>query len=701
MAAVGAVYTGGAQVIRALSTIVTTIIVARILSPDDFGVLAMSAPVLAFVQLFQDLGFSAATIQTKNLRAEQSSTLFWVNVAASVALATLLIIVSPAVAAFYGDERVGHVTAASAAMVFLGSFAIQHTALLTRHMRFRQIAAIVIFSALANTAVTILLAWYLGNYWALFLGTLGGTIVQLVLTWKASQWRPASCAPWGETRSLIGFGGYVAAFDLLNFLNRNADSILLGRFWGAAPLGLYERSQKLMLAPLQLVNSPLTRVMLPLLSRLREDPDRYREAYLFALRGLLLATVPPAAVAIAASDSVIVVLLGPAWRSAAPIFFWLAFATLYQPLGNSMAWLFLSSGRAKAYAQWGLLSSVITVSSFAIGVRWGPVGVAMAYVIGGVILRVPALLYWAPKGTPVQTSDILKLLPGFAIAGAVTWAAVTLLDRQLSAFPLVVAGLLISYFVATAVQLASPDGRHFFTTLFRLLNSLRRAPPFEEREDHISSLARALSSEGLTYLSAAKLARLESALDSVSDVPGDFAEFGVALGGSAILIASRADGRSFHGFDVFGMIPPPSSPKDDAKSRARHNTIREGKSRGLKGADYYGYRADLFSEVKANFARHSLPVDGERIVLHKGLFDETLPTAGFENLAFAHIDCDWYDPVRLCLRTIGSKISPGGAILVDDFHDYGGCRMAVEEFLADNPQFVFEDGPNPLLRRVR
>jgi asparagine synthase (glutamine-hydrolysing) len=105
--------------------------------------------------------------------------------------------------------------------------------------------------------------------------------------------------------------------------------------------------------------------------------------------------------------------------------------------------------------------------------------------------------------------------------------------------------------------------------------------------------------------------------------------------------------------------------------------------------------------VKANFARHSLPVDGERIVLHKGLFDETLPTAGFENLAFAHIDCDWYDPVRLCLRTIGSKISPGGAILVDDFHDYGGCRMAVEEFLADNPQFVFEDGPNPLLRRVR
>lgn len=225
-------------------------------------------------------------------------------------------------------------------------------------------------------------------------------------------------------------------------------------------------------------------------------------------------------------------------------------------------------------------------------------------------------------------------------------------------------------------------------------SALKRA-----RAARVSPLARAVTAEGLTYLSPAKLRRLERALDSVGDVPGDFAEFGVALGGSAILIASRAQGRRFHGFDLFGMIPPPSSDKDDDKSRERYDAIRSGQSRGINGETYYGYRDDLYSEVKANFARHGVSVDGERIVLHKGLFEDTLPGAQIEAIAFAHIDCDWYDPVSYCLRSIGPKLNPGGAILIDDFHDYGGCRTAVEEFLVTHPEFAFEDGPNPVLRR--
>jgi asparagine synthase (glutamine-hydrolysing) len=441
--------------------------------------------------------------------------------------------------------------------------------------------------------------------------------------------------------------------------------------------------------------------MLPLLSRLREEPDRYRWAYLFALRGLLLATVPAAALAIAASDAVIVVLLGPAWRASAPIFFWLAFATLYQPLGNSTAWLFLSNGRAKAYAQWGLFSSAVTVASFLIGVRWGPVGVAKAYVIGGTVVRLPILLHWALKDTAIRTSDLLKLILGFVIAGAITWVITNLLHPLFAPLSLIAVGVLISYVFAIAVQLATPDGRRFFVTLARLLRSLRWGQSFDETEERLSPLARALSNEGLTYLSESKLARMEHALDRVGNVPGDFAEFGVALGGSGILIASRAQGRMFHGFDLFGMIPEPSSEKDDDKSRERFRTIRSGKSRGLKGGTYYGYRRDLLSEVKASFARHGVPVDDEQVQLHKGLFEDTLPKARIGSLALAHIDCDWYDPVSYCLRSIAPKISVGGMVLIDDFYDYGGCRTAVDEFLAEHPEFGFEDGANPILRRER
>tara|TARA_R110002124_G_C8947028_1_gene513082 strand:- start:219 stop:938 length:720 start_codon:yes stop_codon:yes gene_type:complete len=215
----------------------------------------------------------------------------------------------------------------------------------------------------------------------------------------------------------------------------------------------------------------------------------------------------------------------------------------------------------------------------------------------------------------------------------------------------------------------------------------------------LSELSRAVTDEGLTYLSPTKLARMEEALDSVQNIPGDFAEFGVALGGSAILIASQAGDRNFHGFDVFGMIPEPTSEKDDQKSKSRYEKIKSGASRGIDGQQYYGYRDELFSEVKDSFARHGLPVGINRVHLHQGLFEETLPTVPIESLAFVHVDCDWYDPVAYCLREVARKLSPGGVILIDDYHDYGGCRTAVEEFLSGNPEYGFEDGANPVLRR--
>lgn len=215
----------------------------------------------------------------------------------------------------------------------------------------------------------------------------------------------------------------------------------------------------------------------------------------------------------------------------------------------------------------------------------------------------------------------------------------------------------------------------------------------------LSPIARSVLDEGLTYLAPAKLRRIEAGLNSVCDVPGDFAEFGVALGGSAILIASQANGRQFHGFDVFGMIPEPASAKDDEKSKKRFELIKSGKSHGIDGDLYYGYRDDLFSEVKQSFARHGLEVGNNGVNLHKGLFEDSWPRAKVEAVAFAHIDCDWYDPVAYCLRSLAPKLSRGGAIVIDDYHDYGGCRTAVEEFLAREPEFLFENGPNPILRR--
>lgn len=217
----------------------------------------------------------------------------------------------------------------------------------------------------------------------------------------------------------------------------------------------------------------------------------------------------------------------------------------------------------------------------------------------------------------------------------------------------------------------------------------------------LGGVAKSALRERLTYLSPRKLWRLERALAHVAraGVPGDLVEFGTALGGSGLVIASRAAGRVFHGFDVFSMIPPPSSPKDDQKSKLRYQDIQSGGSAGLGGDVYYGYRTDLFEEVKATFARYGTPVDGARVRLHRGLFEETWPGASIDRIAFAHVDCDWYDPVNFVLGAIADRMSPGGLVIIDDYNDYGGCRTAVDEFIARRDDFVFSPGLNPILRK--
>src|SRR5262249_11061151 len=153
-------------------------------------------------------------------------------------------------------------------------------------------------------------------------------------------------------------------------------------------------------------------------------------------------------------------------------------------------------------------------------------------------------------------------------------------------------------------------------------------------------------------------------------VDGDYVEFGVALGGSAIVIAkaARASKCAFAGFDLFGMIPAPNSAKDDEQSRLRYRTIERGESKGIGGDSYYGYRKDLYGYGVRAFSRHGLEVDNESVTLVKGLFENTWPTANLGPVAFVHIDCDWYEPVQYCLNAAATRLVTHGAIVLDDYH---------------------------------
>ncbi len=201
----------------------------------------------------------------------------------------------------------------------------------------------------------------------------------------------------------------------------------------------------------------------------------------------------------------------------------------------------------------------------------------------------------------------------------------------------------------------------------------------------LSPIARKVRSRELTYLTPSKLRNLERCAHAANEtgVDGDFIECGVALGGSAIVLASqKGQRRSFHGYDIFGMIPAPSE-RDDQHAHDRYKVIQEGRSRGIGSSRYYGYIDDLYERVIANFREFDLDVDGAGITLHRGPFQETLKFEPEQRIALAHIDCDWHDSVWLCLDAIYERLSPGAFVVLDDYNDFGGCRTAADAFLAE------------------
>ncbi|MBI5442504.1 MAG: asparagine synthase [Deltaproteobacteria bacterium] len=213
------------------------------------------------------------------------------------------------------------------------------------------------------------------------------------------------------------------------------------------------------------------------------------------------------------------------------------------------------------------------------------------------------------------------------------------------------------------------------------------ALPSEERK-----LISRIRSQKLTYLSDKKLASLANTCHSIEDanVPGLFVEAGCALGGSAILIASlkRSD-RPLFIYDVFGMIPPPTK-EDTEDVHDRYRTIVEGKSKGIGGNKYYGYVEDLYGVVCSNLKSFGIDCDEESVSLVKGLVQETMKIN--EPVAFAHVDVDWYEPVMTCLERIFPHLVVGGSIILDDYHDWGGCRKATDEYLRGvDGQFVLDD----------
>lgn len=400
-------------------------LLARLLTPADYGVFAMVTPFVWLLVTMGDLGLASAVLQQPDLNGRQASAIFQVNALAGLALAGLLLACSPLLGFFYGDPRVTEIAAIlSLVLVFSGFTAVQQ-ALLRRALHFDVLLRAQIASSAVSSAVAIVLAWNGAGYWALVARALVDPLVYSSVAWVSAAWWPRH-AEWGEaTKTLLRFGRYYLGSSIIYSLARQADNILIGWRYGSAELGPYALAYRLFFLPVQQITWPLGHVVVPTLSRLRDDPERLKRWYLKLLRLVTLAAFPPFFSLMICADDVVNVVAGPQWSAAADILKILAPVGALQAAYSTCDWLLRSRGVADGSFWWTVISTSACLLGYVIGLPWGAIGVASGLAAANLMFFLPAFFY-ATKGTSIRLIDAVKtMLPCFVVtivAVAAVWA---------------------------------------------------------------------------------------------------------------------------------------------------------------------------------------------------------------------------------------------------------------------------------------
>jgi PST family polysaccharide transporter len=413
-----------AQGIRVLGQVATLVVLARLLPPSAFGLLAMVASLAAILELVKEFGLSAATIQKPGISHAQVSALFWINTAAGVLLGAGLVLAAPLLARFYGQPELEAVAEWLALGFVLSGLTVQHWALLRRQMRFGAIAGLETAADFAGFAAAIALAVAGKGYWALVAQRLVSPALLFAGSWMVCRWRPARPAPAEGIRELLRFGGSVTASGLALALARSVDQILIGWLWGPAILGLYERTTRLVLLPVNTINAPVYAAGMPALSRLVDRPERYRSMFRQIMQKLALLTMPVFAITAVLADWLVLILFGPAWVQAIPLVALFSISAAYLPVLMAASLLYMTQGRPGEMLRASLIDAAVCIVAILAGLPWGVTGVAAAIAVAGLLVRLPVAFWLATRRGPVSMANIVTAIAPAVCAAVMASIAV-------------------------------------------------------------------------------------------------------------------------------------------------------------------------------------------------------------------------------------------------------------------------------------
>ena len=403
------------------------VVLARLLNPEDFGLVAMVTAVTGVLNLFRDFGLSTVTVQRTTLTEDQISTLFWINLLIGSVLTCIVLASAPFIAAFYSEPRLLWITVALAVSFLFNAAGVQHLAIVQRQMRFATLAAIEILSLLVSVAVGVGMAVLGFGYWALVGMAVSSPLAYSILAWLAAKWTPGRPRRRIGILAMVRFGGTVTLNGLVVYVAYNFEKVLLGRFWGADALGIYGRAYQLINISTDSLNSATGQVALSALSRIKDDPDRLKNYFLKGYSLVVALTLPITITCLLFADDLILIVLGSKWSEVTPIFRLLAPTTLVYALINPFSWLLFALGLVGRSLKIALVLAPLVIAGYVAGLPYGPQGVALAYSTVLALWVIPHLA-WCVHGTNISLKDIMVVLSrpvlSVIVAGMLAWGVI-------------------------------------------------------------------------------------------------------------------------------------------------------------------------------------------------------------------------------------------------------------------------------------
>jgi len=441
-------WTFASQVTRLVVTFTVTAILAHLLSPRDFGLMAMVVVFMNVFLVMNDMGLPAALIQKKEITEEHISSAFWLNLAEGLVLTGILALLSPVIAGFYGRSALTAIVLVLSTTLFISSFGMIQLALFSKDLDFKLPAVAEIISVVLSGGVAVAMAYGGSGVWSLVGQAVSYSVLLAALLWFMSGWTPKFIFRWSAAWELLSFGLHLMGFGLVNYFNRNLDNLLIGKFEGAATLGFYNLAYRLLLFPLQSISTVIGRVMFPALSTIQDNKEKVRQGYISANRYIATITFPLMTGLAILAPQFVRVFFGIKWDRSIFLIQVLAFAGLFQSVETTVGWLFQSQGRTDILLKWGIFSAAVCAGAFGIGLLWSAEGVAVAYLIVELLLLWPTL-WLAFRLIDLKVFRFMRSL--FTIALATAGMAVVTLGVRLALEKLVKAGDLVTLLVSAVV----------------------------------------------------------------------------------------------------------------------------------------------------------------------------------------------------------------------------------------------------------